>query len=191
MQKVAVFLDYANIEAASRNTGIEVDYGGLLDYLADESEGRVLQAAYAYVPVDPRLEHAKDRKIEDLWEDGYIVRSKVGTVAGNTYKCDFDIEMTLDIVRTSFDLKPDVVVIASGDSDFVPVVLDLRRKGIRVEVASFDYAMSEILSRRCSGYISLDMLYGNDEAGIDDDNTADIEQEEISAENQPDILEDA
>ena len=51
--------------------------------------------------------------------------------------------------------------------------------------------MSEILSRRCSGYISLDMLYGNDEAGIDDDNTADIEQEEISAENQPDILEDA
>lgn len=191
MQKVAVFLDYANIEAASRNTGIEVDYGGLLDYLADESEGRVLQAAYAYVPVDPRLEHAKDRKIEDLWEDGYIVRSKVGTVAGNTYKCDFDIEMTLNIVRTSFDLKPDVVVIASGDSDFVPVVLDLRRKGIRVEVASFDYAMSEILSRRCSGYISLDMLYGNDEAGIDDDNTADIEQEEISAENQPDILEDA
>ena len=191
MQKVAVFLDYANIEAASRNTGIEVDYGGLLDYLADESEGRVLQAAYAYVPVDPRLEHAKDRKIEDLWEDGYIVRSKVGTVAGNTYKCDFDIEMTLDIVRTSFDLKPDVVVIASGDSDFVPVVLDLRRKGIRVEVASFDYAMSEILSRRCSGYISLDMLYGNDEAGIDDDNTADIEQEEILAENQPDILEDA
>ena len=177
MQKVAVFLDYANIEAASRSTGRNVDYGELLYYLADEEEGRVLQAAYAYVPIDPRLEHAKDRKIEALWEAGYIVRSKVGTIAGNSYKCDFDIEMTLDITRSSFDLKPDVIVIASGDSDFVPVVLDLRSKGIRVEVASFNYAMSEILARRCSGYISLDAVFDSyDEefsadSPYDDDNT--------------------
>ena len=193
MQKVAVFLDYANIEAASRNTGYDVDYGRLLKYLADEKEGRMLQSAYAYVPVDPRLEHARDRKIEGLWEDGYIVKTKVGTVAGNTYKCDFDIEMTLDIVRTSFDLKPDVVVIASGDSDFVPVVLDLRRKGIRVEVASFDYAMSDILSRRCSGYISLDRLYSfysNDEAAFDKGYPDDSGQESTPVEFKPEEQED-
>ena len=192
MQKVAVFLDYANIEAASRSTGRNVDYGELLDYLADEEEGRVLQAAYAYVPIDPRLEHAKDRKIEALWEAGYIVRSKVGTIAGNSYKCDFDIEMTLDITRSSFDLKPDVIVIASGDSDFVPVVLDLRSKGIRVEVASFNYAMSEILARRCSGFISLDAVfddYGGGEeefsadSPYDDDNTT-PEQDDTASDGQ-------
>lgn len=135
-----------------------------MDYLADEDEDRMLQAAYAYVPIDPRLEHANDRKIDSLWNDGYIVRSKVGTVAGTSYKCDFDIEMTLDIVRTSFDLKPDIVVIVSGDSDFVPVVLDLREKGIRVEVASFGYSMSNMLMRRCSGHISLDEFCDDDES---------------------------
>ena len=163
MQKVAVFLDYANVEAASRAAGYSVDYGELLEYLADEDEGRLLQAAYAYVPIDPRLEHARDSEIESLWRDGYVVRSKVGSVAGTSYKCDFDIEMTLDIVRSSFDLKPDIVVIVSGDSDFVPVVLDLREKGIRVEVASFSYSMSNILARRCSGHINLDALYEDEE----------------------------
>ena len=65
-----------------------IDYGELLNYLADEAEERTLQAAYAYVPIDPRQEHAKDEIINDLWQNGYIVKSKVGTVAGETYKCN-------------------------------------------------------------------------------------------------------
>ncbi|MBQ7593619.1 MAG: NYN domain-containing protein [Synergistaceae bacterium] len=181
MSKVAVFLDYANIEAASRSMNYEVNYGALLNYLADETENRILQVAYAYVPIDPRLEHASDQKIEELWNSGYIVRSKIGSIAGNSYKCDFDIEMTLDIVRTSFDLKPDIVVIVSGDSDFVPVVLDLREKGIRVEVASFNNSMSNALSRRCSGQIILDVLF-EDEDYYEDEQNPD-EEENASNEN--------
>ena len=161
MLKVAVFLDYANIEAASREAGFEVNYSELLTYLADEREERMLIAAYTYVPIDPRLEHANDKKIESLWNCGYIVRTKTGTIAGNSYKCNFDIEITLDIVRTALTMKPDIIVIVSGDSDFLPVVLDLREKGIRVEIASFGHSMSNILTRRCSGYISLDVLYDN------------------------------
>lgn len=168
-----MFLDYANIEAGARSAGYDVDYGALLEYLSDDKEGRFLQAAYAYVPVDPRLEHAQDKVIEELWNCGYSVRSKVGTIAGESYKCDFDVEMTLDIVRTSFDIKPDVVVIASGDSDFIPVVRELRDKGIRVEAASFDNSMSGLLSRRCSGYISLDEVYMNE------DPESESEQEEL------------
>ena len=166
MQKIAVFLDYANIEAAARSSGFSVDYGELLDYLADEDEGRTLQAAYAYVPIDPRLEHARDSEIESLWSEGYVVRSKVGTIAGESYKCDFDVEITLDITRVSSDMKPDIVVLVSGDNDFVPVVLELRNKGIRVEAASFASSMSSLLARRCSGYINLDALY-EDEAPED------------------------
>lgn len=97
--KVAVFLDYANIEASSRQLNCSVDYGALLDYLADEEEGRTLQAAYAYVPIDPRQEHARDGIINELWQNGYIVKSKVGSIAGGSYKCDFDVEMTLDVTK--------------------------------------------------------------------------------------------
>lgn len=155
---VAVFLDYANINASSNELYCKVDYGELLKYLADDSEQRFLQVAYAYVPIDPRQEHAMDEIIAKLWKQGYIVKSKVGSIAGETYKCDFDVEMTLDMVRVSFDLHPDIVVIVSGDSDFLPVVLDMRNRGIRVEIASFDSSMSRQLTHKCSGYINLDTL---------------------------------
>ena len=158
MHSVSVFLDYANINAASTSGSCKVNYGELLRYLADDSEGRAIKVAYAYVPIDPRREHAMDETISDLWGSGYIVRSKVGTLAGNSYKCDFDVEMTLDMVRTAFDIEPDIVVIASGDSDFIPVVELLRNKGIRVEVASFARSMSRLLDNRCSGSIYLDAL---------------------------------
>ena len=49
MERVTVFLDLANIEASAPG---RVDYKALHRYLG---EGRYLQEAYAYVPVDPRL----------------------------------------------------------------------------------------------------------------------------------------
>ena len=158
MMKVAVFLDYANIDASSRQLNCSVDYGALLDYLADEEEGRTLQAAYAYVPIDPRQEHARDGIINELWQKGYIVKSKVGSVAGDSYKCDFDVEMTLDISRMAYGNAPDTIVIVSGDNDFIPIVLDMRGRGIRVEVAAFEAAMSRQLALKSSGFINLDAI---------------------------------
>ena len=177
--KVAVFLDYANIDASSRQRNCNVDYEALLNYLADEDEGRTLQVAYAYLPIDPRQEHANDATINELWQKGYIVKSKVGTIAGETYKCDFDVEMTLDISRIAYVNTPDVVVLVSGDSDFIPIVLDLRERGIRVEVAAFEISMSRQLALKSSGFINLDALVESDfdeepqedfEPADDDDN---------------------
>ena len=164
MMKVAVFLDFANINAGSRNMNCNINYGALLDYLADESEDRTLSVAYAYVPIDPRTEHMMDSTIEELWRSGYVVKSKVGTLAGDSYKCDFDVEITLDITRVAYGNMPDVVVIVSGDVDFVPVVLDLRGRGIRVEIAAFTSSMSHHLALRSSGYINLDLLLDQDSA---------------------------
>jgi uncharacterized LabA/DUF88 family protein len=189
MATVAVFLDFANISASSNSLKCKVDYGSLLEYLADPNEGRFLQAAFAYVPIDPRLEHAMDRTIKTLWKNGYVVKSKVGTIAGQTYKCDFDVEMTLGMVKTAFDSKPDIIVLVSGDSDFVPVVLELRDKCIRVEVASFENSMSALLSCRCSGFINLNTLMNDkysaegDEA-VNDFNDSDNETQEVDSEVQ-------
>ena len=163
MMKVAVFLDYANINASARQFNCNVDYGALLNYLADEAEDRTLQAAYAYVPIDPRQEHAKDAFIAELWQDGYIVKTKVGTIAGETYKCDFDVEMTLDISRVAYSNAPDIIVLVSGDSDLIPIVLDMRNRGIRVEVAAFEAAMSRHLALRASGFINLDAIVDTEE----------------------------
>ena len=157
-KKVAVFLDYANVDASLHCLGHQLDPGELLHYLADEAEGRSLMSAFAYVPIDPRREHAQDETISELWQSGYIVKSKIGTIAGDSYKCNLDVEMAMDITRVAYESRPDIVVLVSGDNDFLPIVLDLRGKGIRVEVAAFNVALSSQLASRSSGSILLDAL---------------------------------
>lgn len=153
MEKIVVFLDYANTNAALQTQGAEQDYADLLAYLA---EGRFLIEAHAYVPIDPRNPHGRDRQIETLWQSGWLAHTKVGAIAGESYKCDFDVEITLDLMRTAEIVKPDIIVLVSGDKDFVPVMLELRRRGIRVEVAAFPggNAAREIILK-ASGFIDL------------------------------------
>jgi uncharacterized LabA/DUF88 family protein len=188
MMKVAVFLDYANINAAARQLNCNVDYEALLNYLADEAEERTLQAAYAYVPIDPRQEHAMDETISELWQAGYIVNSKVGTIAGESYKCDFDVEMALDISRIAYTNAPDIVVLVSGDGDFIPIVLDMRNRGIRVEVAAFDFAMSRQLTLKSSGFINLDVLIGENTSEPESFSQSEPEEESSDMEDINQIL---
>lgn len=183
--KVAVFLDYANINAASQSLGCEIDYGALLEYLSDESERRYLNVAYAYVPIDPRQEHVMDAKIDSLWRNGYLVKSKVGSIAGDTYKCNFDVEIALDISRVVYETSPDIVVLVSGDSDFIPIVLELRGRGLRVEVAAFSASMSRDLERKCSGYINLDYLINDGNVEQETDN--EMFEQNISEDNRKGI----
>jgi uncharacterized LabA/DUF88 family protein len=153
MEKVIFFLDFANINRVASDKGIDIDYEDLLNYI---SEGRFLIDAHCYVPIDPRNEHRLDRKLEQLWRSRYIVTTKVGSVAGDTYKCNFDVEITMDILRIAYQAKPDIIVLGSGDSDFVPLVEELRKSGIRVEVASFENAATRNMILKSSGFISLD-----------------------------------
>jgi len=133
MERIVIFNDFANINAALQNCDLVPDYQELLDYL---SEGRFLVEAQAYVPIDPRNPHARDREIDALWEAGWLVNTKIGAMAGDSYKCDFDVEITLELMRTAEFVKPDIIVLISGDKDFIPVILELRKRGIRVEVAA-------------------------------------------------------
>ena len=162
-EKVVVFIDYANINRASSDNNYELDYAALLNYFG---EGRFIVDAHCYVPVDPRNEHRMDKEINSLWDCGYLVNAKVGKIAGDTYKCDFDIEITMDLLQTAYQVKPDIIVLASGDVDFIPVILELRRMGVRVEVASFERSISNEVIRKASGFISLD-TYCNECAASD------------------------
>lgn len=155
MEKLVVFLDYANINAAFDLQGYIPDYQDLLAYLA---EGRFLVEAHAFVPIDPRNPHARDHLIESLWDARYLVHSKVGSIAGETYRCDFDVEITLEMMRTAEIVRPDILVLVSGDKDFVPAVLELRRRGVRVEVAAFaGVNMARELQLKASGFIDLEV----------------------------------
>lgn len=155
-EKVVFFLDYANIHRAAREKRYRLNYQHLLHYVG---EGRFLLDAHCYVPINPRNEHRRDRVIEELWQAGYIVNSKIGTIAGGTYKCNFDVEITMDILKAVFQVKPDIIVLATGDADFVPLVLEIRKSGVRVEVAAFEESTGAEMLSKCSGFIDLAEYY--------------------------------
>lgn len=159
MERIVLFNDYANTNAAFRDCSFVPDYGDLSVYL---SEGRFLVDAHAYVPIDPRNPHARDREIDHLWSTGWLVHTKLGSIAGDSYKCDLDVEITLDLMRTAEIVKPDIIVLLSGDKDFIPVIFELRQRGIRVEVAAFSRgnAAQEVV-RKASGFVDLE-VYANE-----------------------------
>lgn len=155
-EKVVFFLDYANINRASRDKRYRLDYRDLLQYIG---EGRFLLDAHCYVPINPRNEHRLDGVIEELWRAGYVVTTKLGTIAGGTYKCNFDVEIAMDVLKAVYQVKPDIIVLATGDADFVSLILEVRKSGVRVEVAAFEETAGiEILSK-CSGFINLGVYY--------------------------------
>src|SRR5437879_357787 len=155
-EKVVFFLDYANINRAAREKSYRLDYHDLLQYVGEE---RFLIDAHCYVPINPRNEHRLDGVIEDLWRSGYIVTTKVGTIAGGTYKCNFDVEITMDILKVVYQVKPDIIVLASGDSDFISLIQEVRKSGIRVEVAAFEETAGTGIMSKCSGFIDLAVYY--------------------------------
>jgi uncharacterized LabA/DUF88 family protein len=152
-QRVAVFVDFANINRAASDAGVQIDYENLLDYVTAD---RHVVEAIAYVPVDPRAPTARDMEMEDLWLAGYFVKPKTGKVAGDTYKCNVDVEMTIDMLNAALVMDIDTAVIVSGDGDFVPVVEYLRGRGIRVEACGFQANTAREMILKASGYIDLD-----------------------------------
>ncbi len=152
-ERVLVFLDFANVNAGAPPL-CPLDYGQLLDYLA---EGRFLVEAYAYVPIDPRNPEARRDLVRHLQENGWMVHQKMGKIAGASYKSNVDVEMCIDMMRSAQQIRPDIMVLCSGDGDFLPVVRELRRMGIRTEVASFERAADASLPYEASGFISLDV----------------------------------
>ena len=157
-EKVVFFLDYANINRAAREKRFRLDYHHLLHYVGEE---RFLIDAHCYVPINPRNEHRLDGEIEELWRSGYIVTTKLGTIAGGTYKCNFDVEITMDILKVVYQVKPDIVVLASGDSDFVSLIQEVRKSGVRVEVAAFVETAGADILLKCSGFINLAVYYAS------------------------------
>lgn len=155
-EKVVFFLDFANIDRAAREKGFHLDYHHLLEYVG---EHRFLSDAYCYVPINPRNEHRTDRQIENLWRSGYIVSTKLGTIAGGTYKCNFDVEITMDMLKVVYQIKPDIIVLASGDSDFVPLIQEVRKSGVRVEVAAFEESTGADVLLKSSSFIDLAVYY--------------------------------
>jgi uncharacterized LabA/DUF88 family protein len=154
LPRVGVFLDDANLSAsARRDLGSRLDYQSLLPALLAE---RALGCAVAFVVDGKDTDHNRHQAfVHRLRGHGYDVREKRLKVRSDgSRKADWDMGMAMEILDNLGDL--DVIVLGSGDGDFVPLVKRLRREGRRVEVAAFRSATDEALVGAADAFVGLD-----------------------------------
>ena len=168
--RVLVFVDEANIcLSASRSYNKSIDWQLFRDYLAgygDSPRELVEMVVYAGLPpatsewIERR--HAKRSYLQHLKSMGLMVFEKTGQPRGNgSYKANVDVVMAIDAMDLTQRIRPDIVVLVTGDADFAHLALTIRRQGIRVEVAALPHTLSGELRASANGLIDLtDLVMG-------------------------------
>ncbi len=136
-ERIALFIDGANLYATAKALGFDIDYKRLLTLF--RSQGRLLRALY-YTALAEDQEYSSIRPLID-WLDynGYTMVTKptkefTDASGRRKIKGNMDIELTVDAMELSEHL--DHVVLFSGDGDFRTLVEALQHKGKRVSVIS-------------------------------------------------------
>lgn len=136
-ERMAVFIDGANLYAAARGLGFDIDYRKLLELFANK--GRLVRAFY-YTALVENEEYSPIRPLVD-WLDynGYAMVTKptkefTDAFGRRKIKGNMDIELAIDVMEMSDRVEH--IVIFSGDGDFRRLVEAVQRKGVRVSVVS-------------------------------------------------------
>ncbi len=154
-QRVGVFIDVQNLYHSAKNLyGSRVNYRELLQAIVG---GRRLVRAVAYVvKSDPQT--GEDSFFEALEKVGIELRNKdIQIFPGGAKKADWDIGMAVDAIRIAESL--DVIILVTGDGDFVPLVEYLRwGKGKIVEVAAFSRTTSGKLREEADDFLDIEQV---------------------------------
>ncbi|MCL4406318.1 MAG: NYN domain-containing protein [Patescibacteria group bacterium] len=154
-QRIGIFIDIQNLYHSARNLyGARVNYAELIKNLTD---GRKLIRAIAYVvSSDPQT--GEELFFEALEKTGIELRSKeIQIFPDGTKKADWDVGMAVDAIRLADSL--DVIVLVTGDGDFMPLVQYLKwGLGKVVEVAAFGKTASGRLREEADGFYDLEKM---------------------------------
>ena len=164
--KVLVLVDESNVSSSVRTAGRGLDWLKLRDFLAGPNSGRDLIEMVVYAglpPAIPAWQDERDKKnkfVQWLRSNGFMVVTKDGAPAEEgRYKANVDVMMAIDALELSIEMRPDVVILVTGDADFAYLAIKLRRHGIRVEVASVAANLGNILRSAANDVIDLAALF--------------------------------
>jgi len=136
-ERVALFIDSANLYATSKALGFDIDYKRLLAHF--RQKGHLVRALY-YTALAEDQEYSSIRPLID-WLDynGFTMITKptkefTDATGRRKVKGNMDIELTVDAMRLAEHL--DHIVLFSGDGDFRCLVAALQQMGRRVSVVS-------------------------------------------------------
>jgi len=169
-ERVALFIDGANLYATAKALGFDIDYKRLLVHF--RRQGQLVRALY-YTALVEDQEYSSIRPLID-WLDynGYTMVTKpakefTDAPGRRKIKGNMDIELAVDAMELSEYL--DHIVLFSGDGDFRSLVEALQHKGTRVSVVSTltttPPMVADELRRQADQFI--DLAYLQQEIGRD------------------------
>jgi uncharacterized LabA/DUF88 family protein len=150
-QRVEVLIDVQNLYYSAKNLyHCKVNFQ---EVLKQAVAGRKFIRAFGYVVRTKTGEEAPF--FDALAKIGIETRVKdLQEFYGGAKKADWDVGIVIDAIRTAPGI--DVVVLASGDGDFITLVEYLKNLGKRVEVMAFGRSTSSKLKEVADEFIDLD-----------------------------------
>lgn len=150
-QRVGILVDVANMYHSAKNL-----YNRRVNFkqvLTEAVAGRKLIRATAYVIKSDNEDEMNF--FEALSQQGFEVKMKdLQTFAGGAKKGDWDVGIALDAIRLADKL--DVIVLVSGDGDYLPLVSYLQNnKGCLVEIMAFRKTCSSKLIEESDDFIDM------------------------------------
>jgi uncharacterized LabA/DUF88 family protein len=135
--RIALFVDGANLYSAAKGLNIDLDFKKLLDEFQKRG---VLIRAYYYTAIVEDQDYSPIRPLVD-WLDynGFTVVTKpakeyTDASGRKRHRGDMDVDLAVDMMEMAAHC--DHVVLFSGDSDFRRLVEAVQRRGVRVTVVS-------------------------------------------------------
>jgi uncharacterized LabA/DUF88 family protein len=165
-ERVALFIDGANLYSAARALQFDIDYKKLLDLFRVKSN---LVRAYYYTVLIEDQEYSPIRPLVD-WLDynGYTLVTKpakdyTAPSGRRRIRNSIDVELAIDMLDTCDRL--DHIVLFSGDGGYRRAIEAVQRRGVRVTVISTvksspPMAADEV-RRQTDGFVDLLELKGD------------------------------
>ncbi len=158
--RIALFIDGANLYSSSKSLGFDIDYKKLLEEFRKRG---MLTRAYYYTALVEDQDYSPIRPLVD-WLDynGFSLVTKTAreytdSQGRRRWRGDMDIEIAVDMLEIAPHV--DHVVLFSGDGDFRRLVQAVQQKGVRVTVVSTMKSQppmaSDDLRRQADAFVDL------------------------------------
>ncbi|MGH2786359.1 MAG: NYN domain-containing protein [Actinomycetota bacterium] len=151
-ERLALFIDFENLAIGARDRGGEINMSVIMDALSERGRVVVRRAYADWNLFSDYRSHLMAERIEML-----EIPQRTGMVRKNAA----DIKLAVDALELAFQREfITTFVIASGDSDFTPLVLKLRELNRRVVGIGVEGSTSELLPGACDEFLFYERLAG-------------------------------
>ena len=176
LNKTLIFIDEGNLTGICGKLNRSIDWLKLREQLSREHDVLEVFIYAGLPPTTPEWTEFRVKRERFLhWlesEAFYVIRKQGRPTTQQAYKANVDVMMAAEMMELAIELKPDTIILVTGDGDFGFVVCKLRRRGIHVVVAAFENNLGEDLRISASSWLDMSrIIKPTDYKNVNDDNS--------------------